>query len=483
MGYFFVNVQLPDAAKLGRTRDVLDQVEQLARETEGVSDVISVNGFSLLSGTMASNNGFAVIVLESWDEREHVDDLLGRLAGQMAGIPEAVVFPFAPPPIQGLGASGGFEYQLQDRSDAGIGALQDVADQLTIAAAQHPDLAQLFTSFRARVPQLFVDVDRTQAQKLGVPLGVIFDTLATNLGGSYVNDFNYFGRVFRVYAQAEARFRARAEDIVQLKVRNVAGDTLPLDSVATVRDTVGPASISRFNLYPSATMTGEAKPGVASGDAIDAMRQLSEEVLPAGFGYAWSGQTYQELEAGSQAALAFLMGFIVVFLVLAAQYESWTTPIAILLTVPLGVFGALVGVNALGLDNNIYTQVGFVLLISMVAKNAILIVEFARDLRLSGGKSIKDAALEAAKLRFRPILMTAFSFVLGTLPLLIATGAGAASRRSLGTAVFFGMLVATIVGIVLVPVFFYVIQSLAERVKPLKRPTGRGSDRGNPSRA
>jgi HAE1 family hydrophobic/amphiphilic exporter-1 len=333
------------------------------------------------------------------------------------------------------------------------------------------------------VPQLFVDVDRTQAQKLGVPLGVIFDTLATNLGGSYVNDFNYFGRVFRVYAQAEARFRARAEDIVQLKVRNVAGDTLPLDSVATVRDTVGPASISRFNLYPSATMTGEAKPGVASGDAIDAMRQLSEEVLPAGFGYAWSGQTYQELEAGSQAALAFLMGFIVVFLVLAAQYESWTTPIAILLTVPLGVFGALVGVNALGLDNNIYTQVGFVLLISMVAKNAILIVEFARDLRLSGGKSIKDAALEAAKLRFRPILMTAFSFVLGTLPLLIATGAGAASRRSLGTAVFFGMLVATIVGIVLVPVFFYVIQSLAERVKPLKPPTGRGSDRGNPSRA
>ena len=468
MGYFFVNVQLPDAAKLARTRDVIDQVDDILLETEGITNVVSVNGFSLLSGTQASNNGFSVVILENWDDRAHVNQIMAEIGPQLAGIPEAIVFPFTPPPIQGLGTGGGFEYQLQDRSDAGVGALQDVADSMVMAGTQDPELTKMFSSFRARVPQLFVDIDRVKAQKLGVPLGVVFDTMATNLGGAYVNDFNYFGRVFRVYAQAEADFRRTADDITLLKVRNQNGDTLPLDSVATVEDSLGAASIVRFNQYPAATITGEAAPGVSSGESIGAMLRLSDEVLPPGFSYEWSGQTYQELEAGSQASIAFAMGFLIVFLVLAAQYESWTTPIAILLTVPLGVFGALAGVNALGLDNNIYTQVGFVLLISMVAKNAILIVEFARDLRLRAGQTIRDAALEAAKLRFRPILMTAFSFVLGTLPLLVATGAGAASRRSLGTAVFFGMLLATIVGIVFVPVFFFLIQTVAEKFKPPK---------------
>ncbi len=477
MGYFFVNMQLPDAAKLARTRDVVDQVDDILLNTPGVVNVVSVNGFSLLSGTQASNNAFSVVILEGWDDRPHVNAIMGQIAPQLAGISEAIVFPFTPPPIQGLGTGGGFEYQLQDRSDAGVGALQDVADAMVAAGTQDPSLTQMFSSFRARVPQLFVDVDRVKAQKLGVPLGVVFDTMATSLGGSYVNDFNYFGRVFRVYAQAEAEFRRSADDITLLKVRNVNGDTLPLDSVATVEDSLGAAAIVRFNQYPAATITGEASPGVSSGESIAAMRRLSDEVLPAGFSYGWSGQTYQELEAGSQAAIAFAMGFLIVFLVLAAQYESWTTPVAILLTVPLGVFGALVGVNALGLDNNIYTQVGFVLLISMVAKNAILIVEFARDLRLKGGKSIRDAALEAAKLRFRPILMTAFSFVLGTAPLVIATGAGASSRRSLGTAVFFGMLLATIVGIVFVPVFFYLIQGMAEKFKPVKTKEASSVDR------
>ncbi|MEM1107686.1 MAG: multidrug efflux RND transporter permease subunit [Planctomycetota bacterium] len=468
MGYFFVNVQLPDAAKLARTRGVLDQVEEmLLEETPGVVNVVSVNGFSLLSGTQASNNAFCVVILDSWDDRPHVFEILGGLAPRLAQIPEGIVFPFTPPPIQGLGSSGGFEYQLQDRSDAGVGALQDVADAMVAQGEQDPTLTQMFSSFRARVPQLFVDIDRVQAQKLGVPLSVVFDTMATNLGGTYVNDFNYFGRVFRVYAQAEAEFRRTAEDITLLKVRNQNGDTLPLDTVATVEDSLGASAIVRFNQYPAATITGSAVPGVSSGQAIDTMRRLSDEVLPPGFSYEWSGQTYQELAAGSQTAIAFGMAFIIVFLVLAAQYESWTTPISILFTVPLGVFGALVGVNALGLDNNIYTQVGFVLLISLVAKNAILIVEFARDLRLRAGRSIRDAALEAAKLRFRPILMTAFSFVLGTAPLVIATGAGAASRRSLGTAVFFGMLLATVVGIVFVPVFFYVIQNMAEKFRPV----------------
>lgn len=470
-GYFFVNVQLPDAAKLARTRAVVDQVEKAVLDTPGVTDVVSVTGFSLLSGTQASNNGFAVVILDDWAQRDHVDQIIGGLAPRFGDIAEGVVFSFPPPPIQGLGSSGGFEYQLQDRSAAGVEALQDAADQLVAAGEADPQLTRLFSGFRARVPQLYVDIDRVKAQKLGVPLGVVFDTLATNLGGSYVNDFNYFGRVFRVYAQAEAEFRRRADDITLLKVRNQNGDTLPLDSIATVKDTLGPAAIVRFNAFPAATITGEAAPGLSSGAAIEAMRRQSAEVLPAGFSYEWSGQTYQELDAGGGAAAAFGMGFIIVFLVLAFQYESWTTPIAILLTVPLGIFGALAGVNALGLDNNIYTQVGFVLLISMVAKNAILIVEFARDLRLKQGRSIRDAALEAAKLRFRPILMTAFSFVLGTLPLLVATGAGAASRRSLGTAVFFGMLLATVVGVVFVPVFYFIVQGIAEKFKPLKTDT------------
>ncbi|MEM9418202.1 MAG: multidrug efflux RND transporter permease subunit [Planctomycetota bacterium] len=469
LGYFFVNVQLPDAAKLARTREVINEVDEILFNTDGVVDIISVNGYSILSGTQASNNGFSIAILEGWDDRPHVNEILQGLAPQLASIPEGVVFAFTPPPIQGLGSSGGFEYQLQDRSDAGVGALQDVADSMVGAATQDPTLVQMFSSFRARVPQLFVDLDRVKAQKLGVPLGVVFDTMATNLGGAYVNDFNYFGRVFRVYAQAEADFRRTAEDITLLKVRNQNGDTLPLDSVARVEDSLGAAAIVRFNQYPAATITGSAAPGVSSGQAIQTMRNLSDEVLPPGFSYAWSGQTYQELEAGSQTAIAFAMAFIIVFLVLAAQYESWTTPISILFTVPLGVFGALVGVNALGLDNNIYTQVGFVLLISLVAKNAILIVEFARDLRMNGGRSIADAAIEAAKLRFRPILMTAFSFVFGTAPLVIATGAGASSRRSLGTAVFFGMLLATIVGVIFVPVFFYIIQTMAEKVKPPKK--------------
>ncbi|MEM7576283.1 MAG: multidrug efflux RND transporter permease subunit [Planctomycetota bacterium] len=464
MGYFFINAQLPDAAKLARSRNAMNQAEQIILDTPGVTDVVTVNGYSLLAGAQAPSNAFGVVILDDWDRRPHVNQILGQIGAELAQIPEGILFPFPPPPIQGLGTSGGFAYELQDRGGAGVEALQDTADDLIAQASADPQLTQMFTGFRARVPQLFVDLDRVKAQRLGVPLATVFDTMATNLGGSYVNDFNYFGRVYRVYAQAEPRFRANAGDILQLKVRNGAGDTLPLDAIARVETDLGPPVVNRFNLYPSASITGQAIPGVSSSVAIDAMQRLSERVLPAGFGYEWSGQTYQELEAGSQASVAFLLGFVVVFLVLAAQYESWTTPITILLTVPLGVFGALLGVNALGLDSNIYTQVGFILLISLVAKNAILIVEFARELRTKRGMSACDAAAESAKLRFRPILMTAFSFVLSTFPLVIATGAGAASRRSLGTAVFFGMLLATIVGLLLTPSFYAMIENVRDRV-------------------
>ena len=466
MGYFFVNIQLPDAAKLSRTEQVLSRAEQMTLDTPGVQRVLGITGYSLLSGTVSSNNATLIVVLDPWDERMSreliVRGIVQRLTPQFAAIQDAIVFPFVPPPIMGLGASGGFAYELQDRSAAGLEELQDIADELVAKGNADPQLTQLFSAFRANVPQLFVDIDRTKAQRLGVTPSVYNDTLQSNLGSAYVNDFNLFNRVFRVFLQAEPRFRDRTDDIGLLKVRNSDGETLPMDTFITVEETVGPSAINRYNLYPSASITGSAAPGYSSNQGVQQMVELSEEVLPPGFGYEWTGTTYQEIAAGNAAPIAFALGFIVVFLVLAAQYESWSIPLAILLTVPLGVFGALVGVMTRGLDNNVYTQVGFILLIAMVAKNAILIVEFARELR-AGGKPIHDAAMEAAKLRFRPILMTAFSFVLGTFPLVIATGAGASSRRSLGTAVFFGMLLATIVGIVFVPVFFYLIQSWVER--------------------
>jgi len=470
-GYFFVNVQLPDAAKLSRTEDVLTRIEQMAVNTPGVRDVVGVAGFSLLTGTVAPNNAMAVVILENWDERKSralsIRGVIGSLMGQMMTIQEAQAFAFAPPPIMGLGAAGGFEYELQDRGANGLEALQDTSDRLIFAAMEDPGVTRMFTGFRARVPQLFVDIDHVKAQRIQVTPTVYNDTLQSNLGGTYVNDFNIFNRVFRVFVQADARFRDRVEDIGLLKVRNLQGETLPLDSFVRVEEIVGPQAITRYNLYPSASVSGMASPGLSSGQAVQTMARLSEQHLPPGFAYEWTGTTYQELKAGSQAAIAFALGFLVVFLVLAAQYESWSIPISILLTVPLGILGALAGIFIRGYDINVYTQVGFILLIALVAKNAILIVEFAKQLR-EEGKPAKDAALEAAKLRFRPILMTAFSFVFGTFPLIIATGAGAMSRRSLGTAVFFGMIVATIIGVVFVPVFYYVIQVLSEKLSGKK---------------
>ncbi|MGB1124703.1 MAG: efflux RND transporter permease subunit [Phycisphaeraceae bacterium] len=468
-GYFFVNVQLPDGARGDRTLEVLERVEQMAAKQEGVKDVFSVNGFSLLSGTIASNNAMVIVILEDWDDRDmataNIKSVIGSLGRQYAGIREAVVFPFAPPAITGIGQAGGVEYELQDTSANGYLALQQAADAMVFAAFKHPDLERPFTGYRATTPQLFVDIDTTKAQRLGVKPQVYNDTLQSNLGGSYVNDFNYLNRVFRVYLQAEPQFRDDMQDILNLEVRNVQGDTLPMGTFLGVDDTSGPQAINRYNLYPSASITAQPTAGRSTGEAIQAMRDLSAENLPPGFGYDWTGATYQELKTGSAAIIAFVLGIIVVFLVLSAQYESWTTPIAILLTVPLGVLGALVGIYLRGYDINIYTQVGFILLIALVAKNAILIVEFAKQRSDESGLSPKEAALEAASLRFRPILMTAFSFVAGTAPLVIAVGAGAMSRRSLGTAVFFGMILATVVGVVFVPVFYYVITSVMGRLK------------------
>jgi len=453
MGYFFINVQLPDAAKLGRTERVVDEVEGIARDTPGVADIVTITGYSLLTGVSAPNSATGIVVLKPWDERPNAFTLLFQMMRPLWSIQDADVFAFPPPPVMGLGSAGGFAYELQDRVNAGMPALQNAADRVLAAIEEDPVLTRGFSAFRAAVPQLFLDVDRTKVKRLGVPLADVHQTLQTNLGGSYVNDFNRFGRVFRVYAQADARFRSEARDLGLLQVRNDEGRTLPLDTFVRPRDTAGPAAITRYNLFPSASILGQAAPGYSSGEAIARMRELSRSVLPPGLGYEWTGVSFQELEAGNVAPIAFTLGFIVVFLVLAAQYESWKLPLAILATVPMGVLGALLAINAIGISNNIYVQVGFILLISLVAKNAILIVEFAADL-VRKGRTPREAAIDAANLRFRPILMTAFSFVLGTLPLLTAVGAGMVSRRSLGTAVFFGMLFATVVGIVLVPIAF-----------------------------
>lgn len=462
---FFVNVQLPDAAKLPRTDAVVTQVEDILLHTPGVESVITIGGLSLISGANQSNVGTVIAVLQDWDERTtpatQLEGVIGAASAQFGRISEAVIIPFVPPPIQGLGFAGGFDMRVQDRAALGLEALQDVSDELVGAANQSPAIVDAFTAFRARVPQLFVNIDRTKAKRLGVPLSVVFDTLQANLGSVYVNDLNLFGRVYQVRVQAETGFRSDPSDVLNLEVRNQAGEMLPLGTLVQIEPTVGPAAISRYNLYPAAAITGRSASGQSADEARRAMQSIADRTLPRGMGYEWSGVTYQQIRAGNVAPYAFALAVVFVFLFLAAQYESWTSPIAILLTVPIGVLGALLATGIRGLDNNIYTQVGLVLLIALVCKNAILIVEFAEQ-RREAGEPARDAAIEGSRLRFRPILMTSFAFVLGVAPLVVATGAGAQARIALGTAVFGGMLLATTVGVVFIPALYLTIRRVSD---------------------
>jgi HAE1 family hydrophobic/amphiphilic exporter-1 len=373
-----------------------------------------------------------------------------------------VAFVFAPPAIQGLGTAGGFQMELQDRGGLGPTVLAEVAAEMVRDGNAQAGMVGLNTTFRASVPQLFLDVDRTQAKRMNVPLGNVFGTLQTYLGSSYVNDFNRFGRTYQVRVQADAQYRVRPDDIQRLYVRNADGGMVPIGAVVRVEETLGPQLVKRFNLYPSASINGQAAPGFSSGDALTLMEQMAEEKLPGGMGFEWTNMSYQEKRVGSEAILIFALAISLVFLVLAAQYESWTAPTSVVLAVPLALLGVVLAVAARGLPNDVYTQIGIVLLIGLASKTAILIVEFGREMR-SGGKEIYDAALEASRLRFRPVLMTAISFVFGTLPLVIASGAGAASRQAVGTAVFGGMLIATILMVVFVPVFFLLFQGFGER--------------------
>ncbi|UCF41502.1 MAG: multidrug efflux RND transporter permease subunit [Gemmatimonadota bacterium] len=473
-GYFFVDAELPAGASLERSADVMARVNRILMDTPGVQNVITVGGFSLLNGVAAVNTGFAIATLDHWNDRPGLGmslwGLLRRVQPQFAQIREGRVFAFPPPPIQGLGAAGGFEMQLQDRGGVGIIQMETFANDLVGAGNASPVLARVNQNFRANVPQLYAEVDREKVKSLGIPLQSVFNTLQANLGSAYVNDFNLFGRTWRVMVQADQQYRARASDIQRLEVRSAQGEMIPIGTLASVRDTVGPQNINRFNLFRSATVTGGPAGGYSEGQATDEIERLARQLLPAQMDFDWSGVTYQQKAAGNLAPIIFGLAIIFAFLFLAAQYESWANPLSVMLSVPLAIMGAMMFalgrglISVLPIENNVYTQIGLVLLIALSAKTAILIVEFAKQQHEKEGKSFVDAAIEAARLRFRPILMTAFSFILGVIPLVIASGAGARSRVSLGTAVFGGMLIYTVLGVFFIPVLYVVVEQLWARL-------------------
>ena len=468
MGYLLVSAQLPDAASKQRTRAVGQMVDEILAETEGVDASVALIGYSLIDGAASSSTVSFIVVLDPWDERATPEtSLRGVIMGLMAQfqeIPDAQIFAFPVPSIPGVGLVGGFDMQLQDRSGGDITGLAKAADALVAAANQDPSLTRVSSGLRANVPQLYVDVDREKVKQMGISLQTVFGTLQTYLGSVYANDFNEFGRTYQVRLQGESDARAVPEDIDQLRMRAADGRVVPLASVADVEQRVGPASIVRFNLYPAAAIKGGAAPGVSSGQSLEIIERVKEATLPGpSYGVAWNGLSYQEKEASGGAGAIFLLAIFLVFLVLSAQYESWMLPVAIILAVPLGLLGAALGTMLTPFGNNVYTQIGIVLLIALISKNAILIVEFAKEQRESG-LSVVDAAIEASRLRFRPILMTVVSFVFGTAPLVLATGAGAGARVALGVSVFFGMILATVLGLVLTPSLYRMVQGLAERV-------------------
>ncbi len=465
-GYLVVNAQLPDGASLERTEEVMRRVTELARDTPGVQHIIGLPGYSVLTSNNISNVGGGFIILAPFEERlEHGHTgpaVLAELRRRFATILEAQVVAFGAPPVEGLGTTGGFKVQIQDRADAGFGALEDAVANVAQKGNAQPGLVGLFSSFRAKQPQLYLQVDRTKAKALGVPLSDVFETLQIYLGSAYANDFTRFGRNWQVNLQADASFRIRPEDVGKLKVRNAAGDMIPLATLLTVEDSVGPAIVNRYNMFTAAEINGNPAPGTSSGQATTLMEEIAKQELPPGMGYQWTELTLQQILAGNTAPFVFALGSLFVFLVLAAQYESWSLPLAIILIVPMCLLSAIGGIWLVGMDNNIFTQIGFVVLIGLAAKNAILIVEFAKA-REDEGADRRTAALDACRLRLRPILMTSFAFGLGVLPLVTGAGAGAEMRNPLGVAVFSGMMGVTGFGLLLTPVFYVVIRGLSAK--------------------
>lgn len=469
MGYLITMVQLPDGASVERTSAVVSNVVDIIRNHPGVDHAISYSGYSGTTRSNSPNYGSIFIIPKPFHERMYhgptADQIQSDLQSKLAKIPDATIFVIAPPPVRGLGTAGGFKFLVQDRAGYGYQELQKATDELIAACAKDPDLSNVFTTYRATTPQLFANVDRVKASMLNVPIANIFEALQVNLGSSYVNDLNLFGRTFQVRVQSEGEFRAHAEDIVLLKARNKNGYMVPLGSVVDVQWKSGPDRVVRYNMYPSAEVQGDSAPGRSSGQAIAAVERLAAEVLPPGMKVDWTDIAYQEQIAGNTAIFIFPLCVLFVFLVHSAEYESWMLPLAIILIAPVCLPFALGGVVWRGMDNNLMTQIGFIVLIGLAAKNAVLIVEFSKQLE-EEGRDRFDATVEACRLRLRPILMTSFAFILGVLPMARAIGPGSEIRQVLGTAVFTGMLGVTIFGLFLTPTFYVVLRGISNRFWP-----------------
>lgn len=463
-GYAIVVVQLPDGASLDRTDAIMRQATEIALETPGVSGAVAFAGFSGATFTNATNQGVIFTPFDSFEDRLEAglpaQAIVGQLFGRMQALREAFIIAIAPPTVRGVGTGGGFKLQLKENESADMSRVLGAAYAVMGASQQSDKVSQVFTTFSSGAPQVYLEIDRVRAQMLNVPIGAIFETLAINLGGSYVNDFNAFGRLYQVRAQADERFRLERADIANLKVRSATGALVPLGTLVEIRDTSGPALVQRYNQQVSVPVQGSAAPGVSTGEALVEMERLAEAVSPLGVDYEWTELALQERSQGNEATIIFMMSILFAFLFLAALYESWVLPFAIVLIVPLAILAALIGVNFRGMDNNILTQVGLIVLVGLAAKNAILIVEFAKQAQEERGLGPVDAAVEAARLRLRPILMTAFAFILGVVPLMVATGPGAEMRQALGTAVFSGMLGVTILGLFLTPVFYVALRRI-----------------------
>ncbi|QDU54497.1 efflux RND transporter permease subunit [Aeoliella mucimassa] len=462
-GYLMCNVQLPDGASLQRTEAVVHEIDEVMegmRDEYGIRSWTGIAGYSLIDGTNTSNGAAVFISLKPWDERttrsSSMPGIIATLRKRLNAIKEARSVAFPPPAIEGLGVSAGFEMRLQGKGDMSLQNLGKIAEEVVSDANSQAIVQNANTTFRADVMQLFADIDRDKVKRLSILLDDVFATLQAYLGSAYVNDFNKFGRTYQVKVQADSKFRTKPEDIKQLDVRNLKGEMVPVSTFVKVEEITGPQTIMRYNMFPAAAISGEAADGFSSGQALDLMEQLVTDKSQGDLGYEWTGMSYQEKQVGSEAVFIFLFAILCVFLVLSAQYESWANPFAVVAVVPLAVLGAVAAVAIRQMDNNVYTQIGLVLLVAMASKNAILIVEFASQLHQEGRDKVA-AAIEAARLRFRAILMTSFSFLLGVIPLLIASGAGAASRQAVGTTVFGGMIAATLFSVVFVPLFFVVV--------------------------
>jgi hydrophobe/amphiphile efflux-1 (HAE1) family protein len=466
-GYAIIALQLPGGASLSRTDEVVRKVRDIALETPGIADVVSFAGFSGATQTISSSTGALFPVFSPFEERlEHgltAAAVTADLRRRLAAVQDAFVLVIPPPPVPGIGTGGGFAMRVQDRAGLGLKALEDASQELIAKLNQTPGLVAVFTPFSAAVPQVYLEVDRTKAQMLGVPVTNVFSTLEAYLGSAYVNDFNLFGRVYRVTAQADGQFRLDREQIPRLRTRNAAGQMVPIGSFVEFRDVVGTDRAPRYNLYPAIEVNGDALPGFSTGQVIAAVEKAAREVLPQGVGFEWTDLSYQQTTAGNTAIYIFPLCVLFVFLVLAAQYESWTLPIAIILIVPMCLLSAIGGVAWMGMDNNILTQIGFVVLVGLASKNAILIVEVAKQYEENNTCGPVEAVVEACRLRLRPILMTSFAFILGVVPLMTAAGAGAEMRSAIGTAVFFGMLGVTAFGLLFTPVFYVAIRRLTGR--------------------